>query len=263
MNKIAICAIFKNEKATILEWIAYHRVIGIDKFILYDNGSTDGTAQMIKCSRFRTWVEIVDWPQRPGQLAAYSHFITSFAEEFRWVAFIDCDEFLHPLDADHIKPVLQRYEAFPAVLVNWLNFGPNGHQSRPEGLSIVNYLTRLPDNADVHRHVKCVAQPRSVLGVGDNPHVLRLDGDPCDAEGQATQTLPIQERAVHAHLVINHYYTRSRHEWYEKVAKGRADNESSGLQRNPDWFDHFVRHAVVRDARICRFAPRVEALLRE
>ena len=40
MDKIAVCAIFKDEAPYLLEWLAFHRMIGVDLFVLYDNGSS-------------------------------------------------------------------------------------------------------------------------------------------------------------------------------------------------------------------------------
>ncbi len=33
----------KNEGPYIVEWIAYHRAIGVDNFLIYTNGCEDGT----------------------------------------------------------------------------------------------------------------------------------------------------------------------------------------------------------------------------
>jgi hypothetical protein len=34
MDKIAICAIFKDEARYLLEWLAFHRLIGVDSFVV-------------------------------------------------------------------------------------------------------------------------------------------------------------------------------------------------------------------------------------
>lgn len=45
---LAIVAIAKNEQDYIKEWVAFHKVIGFDKTILYDNNSTDNMVNEIK-----------------------------------------------------------------------------------------------------------------------------------------------------------------------------------------------------------------------
>lgn len=36
-----VVTLFRNEGPYLVEWIEYHRLVGVDRFWLYDNGSTD------------------------------------------------------------------------------------------------------------------------------------------------------------------------------------------------------------------------------
>ena len=38
---LVACAIFRDEAPYLAEWIAFHRLVGVEHFFLYDNGSTD------------------------------------------------------------------------------------------------------------------------------------------------------------------------------------------------------------------------------
>ena len=38
----------KNEASFILEWVAYHRVIGFTDFLVYTNNCEDGTVEMLE-----------------------------------------------------------------------------------------------------------------------------------------------------------------------------------------------------------------------
>jgi len=38
---LSICAIFKDEAPYLPEWIEFHRLVGVERFFLYDNGSGD------------------------------------------------------------------------------------------------------------------------------------------------------------------------------------------------------------------------------
>ena len=53
MLKIAVCAIFKDEGPYLLEWLAFHKLIGVDLFFLYDNDSSDGGSDIIAAIRLR------------------------------------------------------------------------------------------------------------------------------------------------------------------------------------------------------------------
>ena len=142
MSRLAICAIFKNEAAFLLEWIAYHRVVGFDHFYLYDNDSTDGGTDLIRQSSLARHVTVTQWPPRPGQLSAYRHFINHHAQACDWVAFIDLDEFLLPLQERSVRSLLDRIPSASAMLVQWRVFGPSGWERRPEGFVIDNYTMR-------------------------------------------------------------------------------------------------------------------------
>ena len=42
-----IAAIIKDEYSGLLEWIAYHRVLGVTGFMIADNGSRDGSTELL------------------------------------------------------------------------------------------------------------------------------------------------------------------------------------------------------------------------
>jgi hypothetical protein len=167
VDTIAVCAIFKDEAPYLLEWLAFHMLIGVDQFFLYDNGSSDGGGGLIRQSGFARNVTLIDWPDRPGQLSAYNHFRINHARLFTWAAFIDIDEFTMPLGGDSIRDIMlhELYKPYAAILLQWLVFGPSGHDRRPEGLVVENYTQRLPQTDDASRHVKTLVRTRQLLGI--------------------------------------------------------------------------------------------------
>src|SRR5580700_200790 len=92
---LAICAVFINETPYLREWIEFHRLVGVEKFYLYQNRSEDDWQSVLQPSIDEGLVEVTDWPRRPPrQIQAYQHFINKHRGEPGWVAFLDCDEFL-------------------------------------------------------------------------------------------------------------------------------------------------------------------------
>ena len=114
IDQIAVCAIFKDEAPFLLEWLAFHKVIGVDMFYLYDNGSSDGGGELIRRSGFAGNVTLIEWPERPGQLSAYNHFRVHHARRFTWAAFIDIDEYIMPLAGSSIRDWRGDYDFRPA-----------------------------------------------------------------------------------------------------------------------------------------------------
>jgi len=265
VKPLAVCAIFRNEAPFLLEWIAYHSVVGFERFILYDNDSTDGGAELIRSSRFADRATVIRWPQRPGQIKAYQHFIDCFTHDFAWVAFIDLDEFLLPLHGDSIVPLLREWNDFSAVLVRWRCFGPSGWERRPDGLAIEHYTMRLADDAPVNRHVKSLVKCTDLLGVSLNPHEFAVAGKVCDTLGREIPNNAMQTNPGHATLVLNHYITRSKQDWLEKQERGSgmADSQAPGFKPtyDADVFDKMAHDATIKDDAIRRFAPKVRAEL--
>lgn len=260
MDKIAVCAIFKDEASYLLEWIAFHRMIGVDLFVLYDNGSSDGGAGLVRCSSFTRNVTLIDWPERPGQLSAYNHFLINYAARFDWVAFIDIDEFIMPLANSSIRPILMQpaYAHYAQVLLQWLVFGPSGHDRRPEGLVIERYTHRLPETAHASRHVKTIVRPSMVCGIDYTPHAAECSGPACNTSGIEVLPYAIQPTECHANMLVHHYFTKSREDWQIKLRRGRGDSLEPYQDRI---FADVATEARVEDTRALRFLPRLRALL--
>jgi len=261
MDKIVVCAIFKDEARYLLEWLAFHRMLGIDLFVLYDNGSSDGGAELIRSSSFDRNVTLIDWPARPGQLSAYNHFRTNHASRHAWVAFIDIDEFIMPLAGNSVREILmrRRYEPYSQVLLQWLVFGPSGHQRRPDGLVVENYTCRLPETSRASRHVKSIVRTDQLRGIDYTPHTAECSGPACNTRGEEVLPYAIQPTDCHEVMVVNHYFTKSAEEWEFKRRRGRGDSLEPYQDRV---FADVTAEATVEDTRALRFVPRLRALLR-
>ncbi len=265
MLPIAICAIYKNEAPYLLEWIAFHKMIGVDHFVLYDNGSDDGGTRLIRGSTFADSLTVVDWPQRPGQFTAYADCIERYATRFSWIAFIDLDEFIHPLDGNSLREVLndKRYDNFSEILIFWLLFGSNGYEQRPEGLVLENYRQRLPAESEVNGHVKTIARGAALLGCGTTPHIFPTTGAACDPTGAPAIKHALQQPPVHRVLALHHYFTKSKADWAAKIARGKADEKLATDNPYPTGRIQDVDSQVqVADTRIQRFIPRLRWMLR-
>lgn len=260
---IAICAIFRDEAPYLLEWIAYHTLIGVDHFVLYDNNSTDGGAALIRGSRFADRVTLIDWPDEPGQIPAYRDFRIHHARRFDWVAFIDVDEFILPLATDSLPEVLNhpRYVGFSAVQVNWLVFGPSDHDRRPPGLVIENYTHRVDVRHRMNEHVKSIVRCDELFEIFDEPHIFYTTATQCNVAGKLAGLRSIAETPCFDTMVINHYFTRSRQDWRAKLRRGRADTHDRARHYRIKMFQTLAHDATVEDLRIGRFVPEVKRLL--
>ena len=64
MYELSACAVIKNEAKYIKEWIEFHRIVGVEHFYLYNNGSTDRIYKVLRPYIRQGIVTLVEWPER-------------------------------------------------------------------------------------------------------------------------------------------------------------------------------------------------------
>ena len=234
---LAVCAIAKDEGQYFKEWIDWHRAMGVEKFYIYDNGSTDCTADVLRPYVEAGVVDHIPFPGRKRQLAAYDDCLHRHRYDVRWLAFIDIDEFIVPLKDPDIPTFLKRFEDAPAVEINWLIYGSNG-QTENDGRPVMERFTRhsLPDHP-LNRHVKSIVDPRRVYNMIGCHEAARISGRAADEKGHPVR-ISFRDRKPSQEVIrINHYAVKSREEFVEKQNRGRA----SGKQRpvSEDYFRQY------------------------
>jgi Glycosyltransferase family 92 len=245
---LAGCAIFRDEARYLAEWIELHLLVGFEHLFLYDNLSTDGFADVLGPYLAEGTVTLTDWPQFPGQISAYDHCVRTHGKGWRWIAFIDLDEFLFSPQRQPVPETLSRYEHLPAVGALWAMFGTSGHATPPAGLVIENYTQRHVGRRNA-RHFKSVVDPAAVSRcVGPHAFAYR---DPRWAS-------PVPRFAGWDELRVNHYFTRSQQEFDAKLNRPMA---MTGKLRNVRRPDALLRIPTVLDDTIAAYAPAVRAAL--
>jgi hypothetical protein len=262
MDSIAICAVFQDAAARILEWVAFHRLIGVDRFVLYDLGSTDGTAALLARSRFGHQATVIDWARNDGPAAALSDFAASHANRFTWAAIIELDEFLHPIDTDTIRSLLPRYDNFSAVALRRVSFVTSRQQIRPGQLVIGSYTSREPDSPALNGAMPTLVRTGDLQGVGAMPPRFTLTGTVCDARGEPVPAQGMAAPADNDVMVVNRYPD-------QPVVEGRlvAEQRPAPMPLAAAIADRQARaveaEAAVPDRRILRFIPRLRAMLHD
>lgn len=56
--ELVILACLKNEAEDLVEWLCWHRHVDVDRFLLYDNESTDRTRAIIEAMPFADRIEL-------------------------------------------------------------------------------------------------------------------------------------------------------------------------------------------------------------
>ena len=251
--RLAVCAIFRDEAPYLAEWVAFHRLQGVERFWLYDNRSTDDWAAMLEPELVSGVVSVTPWDRTPGQRSAYADCLRRQRNHARWIAFIDIDEFLFSPTGEPVTDVLRAFDTRPGVAVNWRTYGVNGYQQRPDGLVIESYLLRAADDHPLSRTVKSIVYPRKTRPESISPHFFRHLGSAVGENGDPVAAWTREPPTANL-LRINHYPAKSLDEWARKYARPRAwDGESYETPPPPP--------DQIRDDVILQFVPAMREAL--
>lgn len=219
---LAICAIAKDEGDYFAEWIEWHRKMGVDKFYIYDNESSDKTREVLQPYIESGLVDYTYFPGRKKQLSSYDDCLRRHRFECRWIAFIDIDEFIVPVKDKTVADFLLRFQDAPAVEINWLIYGSNG-QEKKSNFPVMKRFTRhsQPDHY-LNRHVKSIVNPRRVYNMIGCHEAARINGKALDSNGDVIRR-HFRDRIPQQEVIrINHYAVKSKEEFVEKQNRGRA-----------------------------------------
>ncbi len=133
---ICVMTTARNEGIYFLEWIAHHRALGVEHFIVYSNDNDDGSDVLLERLSelgYVTWVSNKVSRGVDLQTRAYAHCLTYLRKplDFRWTILIDLDEFI-TLNPDrygnlHDLLDLQASRGAEAVSMNWVMYTPGRH----------------------------------------------------------------------------------------------------------------------------------------
>jgi len=128
-DRILAVTTMKNEGPFILEWLAWHRSVGITDFLVYTNDCDDGTDQMFDLLAHRGLVEHRQNPfrqtgERP-QHAAYHHAAsTDVARSADWIICMDADEFMNiHVGEGHVQDLFAAAPDANMISATWRLFG--------------------------------------------------------------------------------------------------------------------------------------------
>jgi len=223
---LALATAYRNDADYLREWIEFHRLVGVERFFLYDNGSTDDHREVLKPYVADGTAVVHDWRmpmigdtgRATGLIRAFDHCISEHRDGARWIGFIDVDEFAFSPTGIPISELLPSYEDAPGVIVYRIEFGSSGHRTRPAGPVTENYRHRgrlLPDRRSYY---KSIVDPRRAARCASPHHFFYKDGLAVDENGRPARSGIRAEKSFgsFARLRINHYRTKSEEELRRK-----------------------------------------------
>ncbi|MCP5071979.1 MAG: glycosyltransferase family 2 protein [Rhodobacteraceae bacterium] len=240
-NVIVGC--MKNEAPYILEWVAYHRAMGIDNFLIYTNGCEDGTVEIL--DRLQAMGVLYhednnEWkgnsPQQHALNCAVKHPLVMQAD---WVAHIDIDEFINVRIGNGTLPeFFERIGDATNVAMTWRLFGHNGIHKFEDRLVIEQFDQAAPKfcpkphtvwgfktmyrNIGAYEKISCHRTTKLRENFRDD--VIWVNGSGKTMDGSiADNGWRSSLKTIGYDLIqLNHYALRSAESYLIKRQRGRA-----------------------------------------
>lgn len=233
--KVALVCIAKWEENYIDEWIRYHKLLNFDRIFIYDNGNDWKPTSLVHTDKD---VTLIPWSdaiakkmeaRNHRQTGAYNNFIKTH-QEYDWVLFIDCDEFLVLKKNKTIHEFIEQYNhGSQCIGIYTYLFGDNSHETVDgDNYSVLTRFTKRRE-----RYIPGVTPHFFIKSlIKNSPDVTMLSAHtsqitPVDTSGNPVldrrkKSSSYSEQGVNDVAQLNHYFGKTIQEYSRKIERGRA-----------------------------------------
>ena len=262
--QLGIVAIAKNESEYIAEWLAFCIANGVEQIYLYDNDSTDSMPTIIKKFAKKGYVTYNTIHGEKQQGKAYNDAIKRYGKECKYIAFIDCDEYLQTVDSsctivEELDRLLGKNNAQAGVAVNWVMYGSSNYLKKPEGMCFEKFTMRANIGKEGTTVIKTIVRPECVLSY-NHPHMpkYKIGFYSINTEGKRVDTW-YNNIKEYKSLRLNHYFTKSKEQWITRRAMKRAD---TGTTRSIEEFHKHNNNDII-DKSALIYIDKVKEILKD
>ncbi|MGR3616037.1 MAG: glycosyltransferase family 2 protein [Paracoccaceae bacterium] len=274
-NVIVGC--MKNEAPYIVEWVAYHRAIGVDNFLIYTNDCTDGTSEIL--DRLQEMGVLQhrnndEWKgNSPQQYALNQALKEPVIKNADWIIHIDVDEFMNVRCGNGtLQDFFDQVPDATNVAMTWRLFGHNDVATLNDRFVIDQFDTCAPKfcpkphtvwgfktmfrNIGAYEKISC-HRPNKLQDRFQSK-VKWVNGSGKDMTREAAEKgwRSSKKSIGYDLLQLNHYALRSAESFLIKRQRGRALHVDRSIGLNywirMDWSNF-------RDITIKRNTPRLQA----
>lgn len=150
-TRIAIITTMKNEGPFILEWIAYHRMIGVTDFLVYTNDCTDGTDTLLDILQQKGIVQHRDNPFRDTDLKPQHAALQAAEKEpvfnkADWLICMDVDEYISiKAGQGRLADLFAAVGEANMIALTWRLFGNGDIHEYRDGLLTQDFTRCAPE----------------------------------------------------------------------------------------------------------------------
>ncbi|MGB0498805.1 MAG: glycosyltransferase family 2 protein [Rubricella sp.] len=274
-----VVSCMKDEGQFVLEWIAYHKVIGFDGIVIATNDCTDGSDALLARLAERGEITHLDHSVKPG-LPPQVEGLRKICERgllapFDWVLHIDADEFLEVTCGEgRVGDLVAAVDPCDVIAIHWQMMGDNGLTTWHGGSVLQAFTRGQPHPVPRISFHKSLFRPGRFRRLRDH-----MPKDPVSEEVivRTTANEPVSPGAlftwernrfnVGADLLtwdnarIRHYAVKSRDVMLMKNRRGRGLVDQSAKYTVNSRFHRSHNWNTMEDRSILRFWAAVEAEL--
>nr|MCU0801484.1 glycosyltransferase family 2 protein [Paracoccaceae bacterium] len=277
-GRTAIVTTMKNEGPFILEWLAYHRAIGVDDFLIYTNDCTDGTDTMLMMLQDKGLVQHRENPFRSTDLKPQHAALQAAEEEpvmqnCGWGICMDVDEFINIKIGDGtLRALYAAMGEANMISLTWRLFGNADVHAYEDRFLLEQFTACAPQvvrkphqawgfktlfrNIDIYKKLG-VHRPKGLKpDLWDQVHWLNGSGKPLPREMFRNGWRSTLETYGYDWVQLNHYAVRSAESFLVKRDRGRVNHVDRDQGMNY-WFR--MNFNAEQDRSIQRMIPAAQA----
>lgn len=275
----------KNEGPYILEWVAYHRLIGVNDMLIFSNDCTDGSDLLLDRLDELGYIRhygnpsvIMNVERHHLAVIRYLNTLTR-VRRADWVVSLDADEFICVNTGDGtLGALIEACDGADVISMNQLNFGCGGESDFTDALQMdrftwAQHYTGGENPKGPRRGVKSLTRAGapvvSITNHSPRPDPARASeltwvngaGQPLPQEMLVKEIKSFEEELCAYDLVqLNHYALRSMDSFLTQVFRGNANHADRAADMKY-WRKHNMNEQ--RDTRIQRWSAPVKAAIAE
>lgn len=236
--KFTLITTVRNEGPYLWEWVAYHRMIGFDDIIVFQNDSNDGTDQILRLMQSHGLVRYIYNRAEAGKHQVRAYFRATRQAEYTsadYVMALDLDEFLMiHAGGGALSDFMAAVPAFDCAYINWRIFGSSNHATIPRGLVSETFLMGEYAHKVISRHsaFKSLFRRDRFTRPGIHKPFLRnaakaaspvcINGSGLGVDAFDLRNFQSKDPLQMRHAQVNHYMVRDAASFVLKSARGSA-----------------------------------------
>ena len=280
-----ILSMMKDEGHSLVEWVAYHRLIGFDNICVYTNDCSDGTDDMLirlqELGLVRHFRNDVPPGKKPQPNALDLATKNPDVMDSDWVITMDADEYINiKCGNGHITDLIAHIpDDASAMAITWRFYGSAGVTDWNPGLVTEHYTRAAPDQFKKGWGVKTIFRPYPDIKLGiHRPHIKNAKQNAANAKALfdqvwvngSGQRMPdefslsgwrsTKPTLGYALAEMNHYAVKSYEAYLLRRVRGNVNNKED--KYNAAYFALFDRNETEANHTL-RHVPSVKAGMAE